>query len=449
MILILVLTVIVLFLFHELYWKRRKLPPGPTPFPILGNLMSLANPKPGYEAFIKWSKEYGPVFTFWLATKPFVIITSYDVMKETFIKDGDTYSDKQLNGQETGGFYGVLDTNGEMWREHRRFTLSQLRDLGLGKDLMQEKILLEVEELHSVLDSHIGENVDLPNVLDRSVGNIINLTLFNKRFDTSQRDEFRVLKDLFDGMFSTVSEFRYFIQHLIPWTKHVIRPTLHEKTKEFSEKLDEFYKNQIEEHRKEIDFDSETSMDYVESYLKEQKKREKDGDMETFCDKQLVAMVFDLYVAGLITTTTTLTWGVSYYLHNPEIQQKIKKELDQVISGPRLISTADRNNLPYMTAFINETQRCANILPMNLLHVAKKDTTIGGMKIEKGTGVIAQISTLMLDEKVFPNPLQFNPERFLDNGKLKKVDELVPFSIGKRQCLGEGLARMELFSSYM
>ncbi|CAL2043256.1 unnamed protein product [Caenorhabditis brenneri] len=133
-------------------------------------------------------------------------------------------------------------------------------------------------------------------------------------------------------------------------------------------------------------------------------------------------------------------------MNTPGVQEKIQEEMDRVIGSNRLISTGDKNELPYMNAVINECQRCANIVPLNLFHETTKDTVIAGYPIKKGTGVIAQISTVMLDEKVFPDPYTFNPDRFIDeNGKLKKIDELVPFSVGKRQCLGEGLARMELF----
>ncbi|CAJ0592037.1 unnamed protein product [Cylicocyclus nassatus] len=88
----------------------------------------------------------------------------------------------------------------------------------------------------------------------------------------------------------------------------------------------------------------------------------------------------------------------------------------------------------------------ANLLPMNLPHELMRDVQIGKWHIPAGTGVIGQISNVLYDEEVFDDPLVFNPNRFIDdNCKLKKVDELIPFSIGKRQCLGEGLARMELF----
>ncbi|VDO40384.1 unnamed protein product [Haemonchus placei] len=95
-----------------------------------------------------------------------------------------------------------------------------------------------------------------------------------------------------------------------------------------------------------------------------------------------------------------------------------------------------------------ETQRLANLLPMNLPHVTVRAVRIGKYDLPAGTGVVPQISNVLYDKhlQVFPAPHSFNPSRFIDeNGKLKKVEELIPFSIGKRQCLGEGLAKMELF----
>jgi cytochrome P450 len=71
---------------------------------------------------------------------------------------------------------------------------------------------------------------------------------------------------------------------------------------------------------------------------------------------------------------------------------------------------------------------------------------INGYTLRKGQWIVPQISIILRDPKIYPNPKAFQPERFLDeDGKLKRADELIPFSIGKRQCLGEGLARLELF----
>lgn len=144
---------------------------------------------------------------------------------------------------------------------------------------------------------------------------------------------------------------------------------------------------------------------------------------------------------------------------HPEIQERVQVELDQL---PQRIELADRNKLTYLQATINvrsdypnhptlntflkEIQRIANILPINLLRTVTEDIEIDGYRFKEGSMVLPQISILMNDPDIFPEPERFNPDRFLDeNQNLKKFDAFIPFSIGKRQCLGESLAKMELF----
>ncbi|KAK6048335.1 hypothetical protein COOONC_14160, partial [Cooperia oncophora] len=101
---------------------------------------------------------------------------------------------------------------------------------------------------------------------------------------------------------------------------------------------------------------------------------------------------------------------------------------------------------PLYQLFFQEIQRIANILPINLLRTVSEDVNIDGYHFPEKTLVIPQISILMYDETIFPEPKTFRPERFLtDDGKLRRIDEFLPFSVGKRQCLGESLARAELF----
>ncbi|CAB3406444.1 unnamed protein product [Caenorhabditis bovis] len=146
------------------------------------------------------------------------------------------------------------------------------------------------------------------------------------------------------------------------------------------------------------------------------------------------------------TTSNTLYWSVLYCLTTPRVVENINKELKEKVNGDRIITMADKNDLVYINATINEVQRLANLLPLNVSHATTEDVEINGLRIPKDTIIVPQISCVLYDEKIFPDPHSFNPSRFIgDDGKLLKVEELVPFSIGKRQCLGEGLARMELF----
>ncbi|CAP22534.1 Protein CBG01242 [Caenorhabditis briggsae] len=449
-ILVLLSTLLLIYLFHLLYWKRRNLPPGPTPLPKFGNWLSMVFPLSGYECFRRWTKKYGDVYTFWLESEPYIIIGSYERMKETFIRDGDTYVNKKFNeviASFRDGQYGVVDTNGEFWSTHRRFTLSNFRDLGFGKDLMQQKILIEVQEIIRKFDENVGEEQNVPKVFNKAVANVINQLIFGNRFDDEKEKEFQKLMDLLEYQQKAFTSWKIIVECVVPFlSRFMPKPTVADLIEEYKTSFYGFFNRQIEEHRLKIDFDSEENESYAESYLKEQRKREADGDKETFSTQQLSNMCMDLWLAGLGTTTLTLGWSMAYVMNTPGVQEKMHEELDRVIGSDRLISTSDKNDLPYMQAVINECQRCANIVPINLFHETTRDTVIAGYPIEKGTGVIAQISTVMLDETIFPDPYKFNPDRFIDeHGKLKKVEELCPFSVGKRQCLGEGLARMELF----
>jgi len=179
----------------------------------------------------------------------------------------------------------------------------------------------------------------------------------------------------------------------------------------------------------------------------EKRLNEKLKAMESFYSmKQLLSMCRDMWIAGQETTSNTLSWGLIYLMLDQDLQAKLHEELDSVIGSDRLITMDDKPNLHYTSAVVNEIQRIANLVPMNVRHTIIRDVTINGYYIPKGTSIIPQLSVVLYDDKIFPNHDKFDPSRFLDkNGKWKRVDELIPFSIGKRQCLGEGLARMELF----
>uniref|UniRef100_A0A914XZY8 Cytochrome P450 n=1 Tax=Panagrolaimus superbus TaxID=310955 RepID=A0A914XZY8_9BILA len=232
----------------------------------------------------------------------------------------------------------------------------------------------------------------------------------------------------------------YPLRHL-PYLKQIL-----EKSFEYESFIGDYCQKQIEAHKKAAKKVSENGKeeprDYVEAYLRE---AEKDGKND-FSEKQLKYILFDMWVAGQETSANTLIFSLLYLLHNPNIQDKLHAELDTIIGSDRRITLSDKNSLIYVNAFINEVQRSVNLLPLNLLHKTLKDVKIGNYLIKKNTAVVPQISAVMYDEEIFPEPHKFKPERFIDeNGKLKKVEELIPFSIGKRQCLGESLARMELF----
>ena len=144
----------------------------------------------------------------------------------------------------------------------------------------------------------------------------------------------------------------------------------------------------------------------------------------------------------------------------PEVQAKVHKELDQVVGEGRVPSLDDKPSLPYTEAVVMEIQRYASIVPQGVSHTVTKDVTVNGLTLPKDAMVVPLMKEL-LQGSYWGDGETFRPERFLDSdGKCKKDDHLIPFSIGehnsqhfnltcqysgKRQCLGETLAKAELF----
>ena len=218
-------------------------------------------------------------------------------------------------------------------------------------------------------------------------------------------------------------------------------------------------KDIIEDHKLDIDY--QNPRDFIDVYLGHM--RENAGS--SFNDEQLVVVCLDLIEAGTETTSTTLVWSILYMALYPEIQKRCQKEIEDKI-GSRPPTIDDASRLPYVMATVMETQRVSIMAPASLPHYLTKDSVVSGYNFPKGTFFIANLSReveidesnyncsqqslfstrILMDPEVFPNPKDFNPGRFMDQcGKLRRVEEFAPFSVGRRICMGESLAKNSLF----
>lgn len=450
------LALVVFVLFYNFYYKRRNLPPGPTPLPIIGNYLTLLRHEPGEDAFIKWRKEYGDVYTYWLGEQPVVAVTDYQKIIDTFQKDGAAYEGRLVSAEmdriTRGGSYGVVLVDGDLWREHRRFALSTLRDFGLGKNLMQERVLDEVVALLSRIDERIAvanAEVELPEMVDFSVGSIINSIIFGYRYDESHRHEFHEVKRILNEAVKNFGHPLYWIAVKNPHLYHklpIFRGLIDKIVRE-NEEMQAYYVKHIEEHEKDVNLEEDAPpRDFVEAYMRQKAKLDKEGQPHLFTYEQMIGMCGDLFGAGQETSSTTLAWGFNYLINWPQHQERVHEELDRVIGSDRLITVSDRSNLPFTNAVLCEIQRLCNLVPNNVLHTTTREVVVDGYVLPAGTCITPQISVVLYDDTIYKDPKCFNPTRFIDEqGNLKRSDELIPFSVGKRQCLGEGLARMELF----
>ncbi|CAJ0567340.1 unnamed protein product, partial [Mesorhabditis spiculigera] len=450
MFLLLLLLAVVSYVFHEVYWKRRKLPPGPTPLGVFGNTIEIYQKAPGYEAYGGWGKKYGPVHTYWMGTQPIIGISDFALIKQHIINDGDKYTARwsmnDLMLDFVGGDYGIIGSMGELWREQRRLTLHIMRDFGMGRNIMEDRVMVEVDFLIDRLAS-LKTEVSVQHEFDIAVGSVINNILFGYRFDEQHLDEFSLVKESLRDLVKILTTPLFSVAMMTPQIRGIPPfKGLYQKFYDTRDVLLGFIRRQIEMKKRMVKYEAEESEDFVESYLKEWEKKKGTDQEGYYFEQQLVAVVVDIWTAGMETTSNTLTWAICYILNHQEVQEKLHEELDRVIKSDRKVTAADKNNLPYVNAVVSEAQRLCNLLPQNLFRVNTEDVTIGGYSIPAGSVIVPQISAVMYDERVFPEPYSFKPERFLKpDGTYKKYEELVPFSVGKRACVGEGLAKLELY----
>ncbi|XP_068949560.1 cytochrome P450 2J2-like [Petaurus breviceps papuanus] len=435
------LSAILLILAQYLQKRRSHLnyPPGPPGLPIVGNFfqMDLKNPQIIIQ---KLTKKYGNIFCLHLGNLTFMIVSGLPLIKEVLINQGHVFIDRakvpiHFHVIKT---FGLIASNGQAWKQQRRFALMTLRNFGLGKKTLEDRIREEARYLTEAIREEKEQPFDPRFQINNAVSNIICSITFGYRFDYHDV-QFRDLLKTLDVILhlETRSECQLF--NVFPWIMKFL-PGTHQKLFGEWKKLETFIEGIVKQHKENLN--PEETLDYIDAYLKEMSK---DNIHSSFEEKNLVFCTLDLFFAGTDTTSTTLRWALLFMAVYPEIQGKIQAEIDRVVGHSRQPTMDDKENMPYTNAAIHEVQRMGDILPFNVPRVATVDTTVGGYHVPKGTIMLTNLTSLHRDPKEWATPETFNPEHFLENGQFKKKEAFLPFSMGKRVCIGEQLARAELF----
>ncbi|CAH1258918.1 CYP2U1 [Branchiostoma lanceolatum] len=433
-----------------MYLQRHKnLPPGPPTLPILGNIP--------YMAWIYWkgstfppdtlyklSQKYGDVMTMWVAREPYVIISGYETIREVLVRRAEDFSSRKVpptvvkfmlrnshvqpnsnavprsivdtrgDGTSAKAAKGVLFAEyGQDWRQQRRFALKTLRDFGVGKRSLEGKICEEAAALSQELVAKDGQPFNIKHLMQNAVSNIICSIVFGKRFEYGDPEFLWLIEVLNDNVNVKPSE--DLLANIHPALRHLpFGSPEQRKLAKSTSKLQTYCRGQIETHRET--FDPNDIRDFIDAFLLEQQHGGGDQTQTGFTDKQL---------------------------------QEVHREIDSVL-GQAVPSYALRDKMPYTTATLAEVQRINSAVPIGVPHSPSRATTLNGYTIPADVSIISNIWSVHMNPQLFPEPDNFNPGRFLDqDGNFVKHEALIPFSVGPRVCLGELLAKMELFLLYV
>ncbi|XP_053282380.1 cytochrome P450 2J6 [Pleuronectes platessa] len=439
---IILLFVCIGFIILQLKSRRPKnYPPGPPALPILGNLLylSLENPLKDFE---RLRKKYGDVYSLFLGPKPMVILNGLSAIKEALVTKGTDFAgrpDDLFVNDVTQRKGLVLANVGPSWRDHRRFALSTLRNFGMGKNSMADRIHGELQYIVEAMEKNVGKSVNPAILVYNTASNIICQVLFGTRFEYD--DEFiKVIVQCFRENAKLGSGPWAMLYDSFPLIRNLPLPFV--KAFENFKTAVKYVRQFLDEHKKtRVPGDPR---DFVDCYLDELDKRA--GEDSPFSEEELIANSLDLHFGGTDTTSNTLLTAFLYLMAYPHVQERCQQEIDEALEGKHSVTYDDRHNMPYIQAMIHEVQRIGNIVPLSIVHSTTKDTEVMGYSIPRGTLVIPNLGSALREEGQWKFPDEFNPENFLnDKGEFFKPEAFLCFSAGPRMCLGEGLARMELF----
>uniref|UniRef100_A0A2K5KM82 Cytochrome P450 family 2 subfamily D member 6 n=1 Tax=Cercocebus atys TaxID=9531 RepID=A0A2K5KM82_CERAT len=395
----LAVTVAIFLLLVDLMHRRQRwaarYPPGPLPLPGLGNLLHVDFKNTPY-CFDQLRRRFGDVFSLQLAWTPVVVLNGLAAVREALVTYGEDTADRPP------------------------VPVNQV--LGFGPRSQ-------------------GCPFRPNGLLYKAASNVIASLTCGCRFEYDDPRFLRLL-DLAQEGLKEESGFLREVLNAIPLLLRI--PALAGKVlrsqKAFLTQLDEL----LTEHRMTWD-PAQPPRDLTDAFLAEMEKAKRNPE-SSFNEENLRMVVADLFFAGMVTTSTTLAWGLLLMILHPDVQRRVQQEIDDVIGQVRRPEMRDQARMPYTTAVIHEVQRFGDIVPLGVTHMTSRDIEVQGFLIPKGTTLFTNLSSVLKDEAVWEKPFRFHPEHFLDaQGHFVKPEAFLPFSAGRRACLGEPLARMELF----
>ncbi|KAG2626647.1 hypothetical protein PVAP13_3KG235800 [Panicum virgatum] len=394
-----------------------RLPPGPRPWPVLGNLRQI---KPiRCRCFQEWAERYGPIISVWFGSGLTVVVSTSELAKEVLKEHDQQLADRPRN-RTTQRF----SRNGQdlIWADYgphyikvrklcnlELFTPKRLEAL---RPIREDEVTAMVESVHraATAPGNEGKPLVVRNHLSMVAFNNITRLAFGKRFMNAngevdeQGREFKTIVNngIKIGASLSVAEFIWYLRWLCPLNEELY--------KTHNERRDRLTMKIIEEH---YDLSEDT----------------------------VIGLLWDMITAGMDTTVISVEWAMAELVRNPRVQKKLQEELDRVVGRDRIMSETDFQNLPYLQAVVKESLRLHPPTPLMLPHKASTNVKIGGYNIPKGANVMVNVWAVARDPKVWSNPLEYRPERFLEESiDIKGSDfRVLPFGAGRRVCPGAQL----------
>ncbi|OMP03718.1 Cytochrome P450 [Corchorus capsularis] len=435
--------------------SKQQLPPGPPKIPFFGNLLWLHKSLSQMKAIVPSLRaKYGPIFTLHVGSKPIIFIASNSLAHQALIVKGAVFADRPLavptdkfltsNQHNIGwAFYGPT------WLLLRRnLTSNILQPSRIKSYACARKWVLDI--LINRLTSHSFSNdqIDAIQHFQHALFSLLAFMCFGDKLEEKQIQE---IKDVQRRLQLSFDKFQ--ILNLFPNLGRIVFYKRWEKLRQLRRDQENAMVPFIRarKYKKEsANYSNEPFVPYVDTLLDLQLPEEKRKLKET----EIVTLCSEFFTAGTDTTSTALQWVLGYLVKYPKIQEKLFMEIKGVIGdGKKEINEDDLPKIPYTKAVILEALRRNPPTHFLIPHAVTKDVKLNGYLVPKNSIVTFMVAEIGRDPKVWGNPMEFRPERFLkgreegeeafDITGIREI-KMIPFGVGRRMCPGYGLALLHL-----
>ncbi|XP_036624326.1 steroid 21-hydroxylase [Trichosurus vulpecula] len=429
--------VLLLVLLAALGWLWMQLTVSPHhPPPLVPGFFHLIRADlPSY--FLNLAQKYGPLYRLHLGILDVVVLNSKKAIEEAFVKKWMDFS-----GRPQTFPYQLVSKDGQdlslgdytpLWKAQKKLARSALLYVHNNMEPVMENM---VQDLCKRLLARAGSPVDISKELFMFTCSIISFLSFGEKTESTVQE----IKDCIEELILGWESWQVQILDFLPFLRFFPSPGLR-KLRQSIKKRDRIMQKYLTQHKETmVEGQTRDLTDYMLQKLREQ--GEGPGQLS---EGHVQMILVDLFIGGTETTAVTISWVVAFLLHHPEIQRRLHEELDQEL-GPGVSGSppnyGDRARFPLLNATITEVLRMRPAAPLALPHCTQKSSSICGFDIPKNTVIIPNIYGAHHDDSIWAQPYDFRPDRFLE----PEPSPLgIPFGCGARICLGESLARFEMF----
>ncbi|KAK6783262.1 hypothetical protein RDI58_021059 [Solanum bulbocastanum] len=418
--------------------KITQLPPGPTPWPVIGNIFHMG--KMPHITLTNFAKIYGPLMSLRLGTQCLVVGSSSSAAIEIL-----KTHDRILSGRHVPNAVPAKRSNldkismgwaSECHNEWRYLRTLCRTELFSGKVLESQAYMREkkVMELVEFLRSKEGQVVNIGELVFATVLNMLSNVLISKDMVNLEKEtEAGGIRNPIRGLVEAISAPN--LSDFYPVLGKLDLQGLRKRARYVMTKIRSNWEPILEERRKNKESGSSSQQDFLEAVL--------DNGLTNDCIHQLFV---ELVAAGSDTSTSTIEWAMAELIKNVESMKKVQEELEIELSESDYPKESQLLQMSYVQACVKETLRLHPPAPFLLPHRAIETCQVMNHTIPKDAQILVNVWAITRDPLIWEDPEMFRPQRFLSsNMDFKGNDfEFLPFGAGRRICPGLPMAAIKV-----